>query len=73
MDSADNKTVVDRTKILSEDEWLQIINGHGRSRDISAEERRKLAAAFAYHFMTINDALELTEQQLVSSIHTIAI
>jgi hypothetical protein len=65
-DSARSKIAVDRTKILSENEWLNIINGEERSQDISEEERRKLAEALAYHFMTIDDALELTEQQLVS-------
>jgi hypothetical protein len=60
-----NENAIDCTKILSADEWLEIINSEAQSQHISEKERKKLAETLAYHFMTINDAIELTEQQLV--------
>ena len=57
---------MDRTKILDENEWLDLLSDEMQEVGISEMEKRNLARTLAYHFMTIDDAIQLTHDQLVS-------
>ena len=57
---------MDRTKILTEDECFDLLDQEMQEVEITEMEKRNLAQTLAYHFMTIDDIIELTEEQLVS-------
>ena len=57
---------MDRTKILDENEWLDLLSDEMQEVGISEMEKQNLARTLAYHFMTIDDAIQLTHDQLVS-------
>ena len=58
----------DHTEVLSVNEWLEFLNYHMRSSNIDEEKRTQMAQTLFYHFMSIDDVLQLTEQELVSLI-----
>ena len=57
---------MDRTKILDENEWLELLEDEMQGVEITESNKRHLAHTLAYHFMTIDDAIQLTHEQLVS-------
>lgn len=62
---------MDYTKILSEDEWVELLNHEMQKVNITETEKRQLAKTLVYHFMTIGDVLQLTLEQLVSFLNHI--
>lgn len=57
---------MDRTEILTENEWFDLLDQEMQEVEITEMGKRNLARTLAYHFMTIDDVIELTEEQLVS-------
>ena len=57
---------MDRTKILTENEWFNLLDQEMQEVEIIEMEKRNLAQMLSYHFMTIDDVIILTAEQLVS-------